>query len=293
MKGLRTLHGFANRARRIASCPRYFSTTSPFLSIHDPSEPRSSDYLQKYQQKLREKAQKEGLGDVQDLLKKHEKQQAQAMEEKIKKWKEHEAMALEKAAAEEKEGKTGVRATNTQDRSGLQGLNKIMKVDMIKGESPEHISDIWNNYHLSKTGFISGVMSDQFYTTLTQRASHFPFFVLPLPREDGYEFFFMQIVRNSVYFTPLLEYKTKQEHARPHLVLNHFDEFAKSKGIVLMNGEIFSKVLKPDDAKLLVYLMQMFYVTGGEKKKQLVEDFHRKPAGFNFQWILDEADKMD
>ncbi|KAI8835890.1 ATP11 protein-domain-containing protein [Chytridium lagenaria] len=267
-------------------------------AVHAPeslpvSHPDSKDYLEKYQQKLQRQAQKEGLSDVEQLIKKHEESRKRMMDEKIQKWKEKEALALYKKAQQEKGGQTGEAKITTDPTPGLQGLHKVMKVDLLEKETAERISEIWNNFYFTKDGFISGAMSSDFYKTFKQRAAQYPFFVLPLPRESGYEFFFMQIYKSNVFFTPLLEYKTKQENARPHLVLTHFDELADSKKMVLMNGEIVSKVLTADDAKLLVYLLQMFYVTGSERKKALVEKFHKTPEGFNFQEVLDEADRID
>lgn len=42
----------------------------------------------------------------------------------------------------------------------------------------------------------------------------------------------------TVLFTPLAEYKLRQEYAQPVLVLSHFTELALSKGIVLLRGEV-------------------------------------------------------
>ncbi|KAJ3096321.1 hypothetical protein HDU97_006022 [Phlyctochytrium planicorne] len=273
----------ATVARRALRC-KCFHTASILRNNQAPVvEAKKNDYFEKYQQKLVKKAQSEGLKDAQDLLKKHEDAQRKASEERIKKWKEFEQQALKAKEDEEKNPETSNTQKVRSSAPELQGLNKIMKVDMLANESPENITEIWNHYHSKRDGFISGVMTGDFYKKFSERAKTFPFFVLPIPRDSGYEFFFMQVAKGNLYFTPLLEYKTKQEHARPHLVLNHFDEFADSKGIVLMNGEIFSKVLKPDDAKILVYLTQMFYVTGSARKLQLLEDFHLRPSEFDFQ----------
>lgn len=43
---------------------------------------------------------------------------------------------------------------------------------------------------------------------------------------------------STVLFTPLAEYKLRQEYAQPVLVLSHFTELASSKGIVLLRGEV-------------------------------------------------------
>ncbi|UZJ51916.1 hypothetical protein CBS101457_001236 [Exobasidium rhododendri] len=42
----------------------------------------------------------------------------------------------------------------------------------------------------------------------------------------------------TVLFTPLAEYKLRQEYAQPVLVLTHYTDLALSKGIVLLRGEV-------------------------------------------------------
>lgn len=43
---------------------------------------------------------------------------------------------------------------------------------------------------------------------------------------------------STVLFTPLAEYKLRQEFAQPLLVLTHYTDLAASKGIVLMRGDL-------------------------------------------------------
>jgi ATP synthase F1 complex assembly factor 1 len=43
---------------------------------------------------------------------------------------------------------------------------------------------------------------------------------------------------STVLFTPLAEYKLRQEYAQPILVLTHYTDLAISKGVVLLRGEI-------------------------------------------------------
>ncbi|CAO1615628.1 unnamed protein product [Parajaminaea phylloscopi] len=44
----------------------------------------------------------------------------------------------------------------------------------------------------------------------------------------------------TVIFTPLAEYKLRQEFAQPLLVLTHYTDLAASKGVVLMRGDVTS-----------------------------------------------------
>lgn len=91
--------------------------------------------------------------------------------------------------------------------------------------------------------------------------------VAPGERKDGYEMQYMEwgflpkpngveASENTVYhskedteaiakappttvlFTPLAEYKLRQEYAQPVLILTHYTDLALSKGIVLLRGEV-------------------------------------------------------
>jgi ATP synthase F1 complex assembly factor 1 len=47
-----------------------------------------------------------------------------------------------------------------------------------------------------------------------------------------------QAAPTTVLFTPLAEYKLRQEYAQPVLILTHYTDLALSKGIVLLRGEV-------------------------------------------------------
>lgn len=115
-----------------------------------------------------------------------------------------------------------------------------------------------------------------------------------MPREEGVEFFFLQFSFHQCNFTSLLEYKTKGSEARPFLTLTHFPELQKSKGIVLMKGDINDdpRMVTTANAQFLTFALQQFYVTGGESKLKLVEKFHNSPAEFDFQELIEAVEKV-
>jgi len=111
-----------------------------------------------------------------------------------------------------------------------------------------------------------------------------------LPRETGVEFFYLQFQGHQVFFTPLIEFQTHGENATPRLILTHYTDLLKyDKGIVLMRGE-FSQghFLKMLDGQSLVYQLQEYYVTGPLQKLSLLEQFHKEPAAFNYQTLIDQ-----
>ncbi|KAI0230516.1 hypothetical protein L0F63_000459 [Massospora cicadina] len=115
--------------------------------------------------------------------------------------------------------------------------------------------------------------------------------------ENGHEFYFMQAHFHQLYFTSLLEYKTKGSQARPHLILTYYPELLETKGILLMRGELGNLPndrvpLSLEDAKLMVYLFQQFYISGGPEKLRLVDTFNSAPNEFDYRKLLEEANKL-
>jgi ATP synthase F1 complex assembly factor 1 len=115
-----------------------------------------------------------------------------------------------------------------------------------------------------------------------------------MPREHGVEFFFLQFSFHQCNFTSLLEYKTKGSEARPFLTLTHFTELEKSKGIVLMKGEINDdpRMIDASNAQFLAFALQQFYVNGSDHQKDMVQKFHEKPEQFDFQELIKSVETM-
>lgn len=179
-----------------------------------------------------------------------------------------EAEAKRKLASGELTGTGG-------DKSPIKPLSSIMDLQKLEGESAEAISKLWTGYHSIKKK-LSAVIPTETYLRLVETAKRYPQFVLPLPRtivgaedgdqaesgvqageqKQGYEIQFMEWgflpspepqdgsprvpSPTTVLFTPLAEYKLRQEFAQPLLVLTHYTDLAHSKGVVLMRGEITS-----------------------------------------------------
>lgn len=181
----------------------------------------------------------------------------------------------------------------------LPALGDVLDLTRVAALSPVEIDALWNGYFsASERGGLSGSMDGTFYETLKTRASQCPFFLLPLPRPEGIEFFFAQFIIGEtsrdpliVILTPLKEYQLSGPSATPHLTLTHFQELLKSKDRVLMRGELGDQsALTLSEAQTLVYQLQLFYVTGGEKRWDLVQALHRHDSSkneFNYQAIID------
>lgn len=120
-------------------------------------------------------------------------------------------------------------------------------------------------------------------------------FILPMPRETGLEFFFLQFQSHQCNLTSLLEYKTKGEKARPYLTITHYPELMEEKDIVLMRGDINDnpkKMLSSSNAQFLAFAIQRFYSTDDPQKLKLIELFNTSPEDFDYQHLIEEMESV-
>lgn len=116
-------------------------------------------------------------------------------------------------------------------------------------------------------------------------------FVFPIPRADGYETFMMEATQNQVAFVSLLEYKVHRENAQPCLVLDFFGELLEKKGVALFRGQVEEKKLSREEGTLLTSLLLSFYTVSEEGFRE-VEKFHRAPAAFDINKVVDLVHKQ-
>jgi ATP synthase mitochondrial F1 complex assembly factor 1 len=97
----------------------------------------------------------------------------------------------------------------------------------------------------------------------------------------------LQFQSNQVYFTPLLEYQTNRENSRPCLSLTFHTELSKTKDLVLMVGDVSNDSLSIENAQHLVYQLQLFYVTGSDVQKEMVQKFWENPKEFKYEELIE------
>eukprot|EP00842_Homolaphlyctis_polyrhiza_P005424 jgi/Hompol1/5883/HPOL_000182-RA len=247
------------------------------------------NYREKYREKLLKKAQEEGYDSVEDMLEK--KKAAEELRNR--------QLNARKPSQEDKQDKkddTRVEPKKAALPSYAKKLNDIVKIDLLMNESAETIGSIWNKFHATKD-CLSASLDAQLYSKLYQRGRQFPIFVLPLPRNGGYELYFMQFSGHQIYYTTLLEYKTHGTASKPSLVLTHFDDLAEAKSIVLMVGELGDGLAKNSNLSLveaqnLVYQTQLFYITGTPEQMALVEKMSKDPSSFDYQDLIKAVETL-
>ncbi|KAG0235326.1 ATP11 protein-domain-containing protein [Mortierella sp. GBAus27b] len=248
------------------------------------------DYTQKYAAKLKRKAQEEGVGTIEELKTKilpptHSAfKKAQPLEPK-------EADVDNGAGQPQAQSTTAPTTTPAAGsyESSSPSLDKIMKLELLNDLSVEDISKIWIQKHMDQEDTISAVVPADTYKKMLSRSKEYPMFLLPLSHNDGVEFYLMQFAFHQVIFTSLLEYKTHGSNARPFLTLTHYPELIDSKGIVLMNGSILSspRVLTLDQAQVLTFGLQQYYVSDNKERLQLLQDFHKRPEQFSHEKLIE------
>ncbi|XP_057831022.1 uncharacterized protein LOC131041820 isoform X2 [Cryptomeria japonica] len=132
-----------------------------------------------------------------------------------------------------------------------KSLESIIDLERAKNIPPEELSAVWNEYHIGR-GHISTVLTSKQYYLLAQRTSSCVYFVIPLWKGAGYTSMFVQAKMPHMIFTGLEDYKARGPQASPYITVTYYKEFAESKGLVLVRGDVvFTSKLSDEEASFL------------------------------------------
>ncbi|XP_015873800.3 uncharacterized protein LOC107410834 [Ziziphus jujuba] len=163
-------------------------------------------------------------------------------------------------------------------------LDSIMDFERAKDRSPEDLASIWDDYHLGR-GHIGATMKANLYNLLEQRAASCRYFVIPLWRGSGYVTIFLQVQMPHMILTGLEDYKARGTQASPYFTITYYKEFAETKNLVLIRGDIvFTSKLSDSEAKWLLETAQSFYLN--DVRYKLVERFNKETHDFEFKDVL-------
>lgn len=88
-----------------------------------------------------------------------------------------------------------------------------------------------------------------------------------------------------ILFTSLEDYKARGTQAAPYFTVSLYTEFAESKDLVLIRGDVvFTSKLSDEEAKWLLEAAQSFYLNDARYK--LVEKFNKQTRDFEFKDVL-------
>lgn len=199
-----------------------------------------------------------------------------------------------------KEKKEGSPTVKLGSRKEVK-LNDIMDVDKLEAhvKTREELETIWMSYHKEEctsknTGevenyLISGTIGAAKFRQLQANSKAYPIFLLPLPRDTGYEFFLVQFHINEVHITSLLAYQVHKENAPECLKLVHFNEYIDKYETVLMRGEFNRTVINQMEVNCLINQLQLFYCTDSA---QILEKFNKSPDTFDHMEIIKQVESL-
>ncbi|XP_048832422.1 ATP synthase mitochondrial F1 complex assembly factor 1 [Brienomyrus brachyistius] len=169
-------------------------------------------------------------------------------------------------------------------------LASILNIDMVQEKSGTEIGELWMQYFATKDT-ISAVIPEETFKVIHNRAVSCPMFLYALPQNEGYEFFLGQWSGQELHFTSLINVQTLGENAPSQLVLYHYSDLLKSKGIVLMTAEMDAKFIGVHQAQCLANQVQLFYGAQRQETFQLVETFNHQPTMFKHMAVIAELEQ--
>ncbi|XP_070601937.1 ATP synthase mitochondrial F1 complex assembly factor 1 [Erythrolamprus reginae] len=169
-------------------------------------------------------------------------------------------------------------------------LDSILNVEMMKQKKPEEIKQIWKQY-FSGEDTVYAVIPGKTFDAMWKRIQNCPSFLYALPRKEGYEFFVGHWSGTELHFTSLINIQTQGDAILGQLILYHYPELEKEKGIVLMTAEMDSKFLNVQEAQCLASQVQLFYATDRQETYSLVETFNHRPNEFNYMSVISELEQ--
>lgn len=90
-------------------------------------------------------------------------------------------------------------------------------------------------------------------------------------------------------FTGLEDYKARGTQAAPYFTVTYYPEFAESKDLVLIRGDVvFTSKLSDEEARWLLGTAQSFYLN--DTRYKLVEQFNKHTHEFEFKNVLRALD---
>jgi ATP synthase F1 complex assembly factor 1 len=174
---------------------------------------------------------------------------------------------------------------------GPKSLDQIIKMNLIEKEDPPAIEQIWNDFHRLTIDVVSYVIPAEQYKLFLARVKECPWFVLPVFKNIGYVNMVVQAQHEYILFTSMREFKERGATASPYLSLSHFTDIARSKGIILMRGEVNTAEINKGEGSELVKFLYEFYLRD-DLYRQFVEVFNKQPHNFNFETLMEAVMKL-
>ncbi|XEV05367.1 hypothetical protein FSHL1_010654 [Fusarium sambucinum] len=326
---LRRLMAAPSRATRAVNQRRWAQVHDiRFLATTQPSQA----VVEKYREKLSQKAQQEGLENIDQLKaayadKIHAERRKGAVEIPVGTIPQAPETPVVQPNADTPPGqdqpnkdprdapKSPPQPPPTgADKPTIKTLNDIIDLPKVRELPEKELTAIWRLRHASSEQNLCAVIPTSTYKVMEDAARNAPQFVLPVPHPaQGAEIHFLQWTfdaqskTSTVLFTQLAEYKNRGEFAQPHTTITHHLDLADDRGLVLMQGNVLpDRGVTPENAKWLLMSLQRFY--GGwesesaelsgerkeraEERQRLLSWFAAGDGRFSVDKLLEEAERM-
>ena len=153
----------------------------------------------------------------------------------------------------------------------------MVKLDLLKDESPARINEIWQEYHDSKEDVIGASWTTNDYESFLKTGKSASMFVFPVERSDGNFVMLSQVQEKHCILTMLDEYRLNPANAQPWLALTFYDDLAEDKDVVLVRGDVLIPQLTLEEGKRLWGNVRHFYLNETDQ----VDKFNNDPNEFN------------
>ncbi|CAG9990219.1 unnamed protein product [Clonostachys byssicola] len=302
-----------------------------WAQVHDvrflASTWRAQSTIDKYREKLDQKAKNEGFSSIDELKTAYSKKIGEIHRKDAVEFPE--AQVLKSAGAQTSTPPPAAAVPKTEakprqqppppppgspEKKAVKGLDDIIDLEKSRLLPEKELTAIWRLRHANSPNNVCAVIPTATYRAMEDAARSAPQFVLPVPHEgQGAEIHFLQWTfdaasrTSTVLFTQLAEFKNRGEFAQPHTTVTHHLDLADEKGLVLMQGQLMEdRGVTPEQVKWLVMCLQRFYggwegdsaaLTGerrvrADERKRLLDWFASGDKRFTVEKLLDEAERM-
>lgn len=188
---------------------------------------------------------------------------------------------------------------------GLKTMSSYVDVsNFAKHTDIKELEFLWRARFLADKNSLCATVPGDIYGRIKKTVGEHPLFILPLPREgQGHEFHLLQWAfphpgMVTCIFTSLAEYQLRKEFAVPHTILSFFEDLLEELDTVFMHGVVTDdKGVSVEEAKWLAVILQKFYAAGedevGKRRKKFLEQMTNADEAFDFQALIEEAEKME
>jgi ATP synthase F1 complex assembly factor 1 len=160
-------------------------------------------------------------------------------------------------------------------------LNEVVRVPLLKQETPVKIRQLWLDQFSSRPDVVVGSMAKSEFEQFKANTLACPMFIVPVIKGPSSYFNLVTQFQDGKYclLTDLEAFRTNPSSASPMMVLTVYDELVTEKSIALMRADIINRLDRSrDEANTIMKFLRVFYTN----KFQVVKQFNQDPHRFDY-----------